>query len=294
MTRWEFVTPAAVPLSILAYCQMPDASCSTEWRTLDGSTIEGPFDACKVKIDIRAVGDESFAQVGPSVYAVSYWRRDLPGEQVCMIGVTCFPVYRRARIDEGYVLWRLDGPAYLLRLKSYLDGHLLSDGSAVFQGKRRVEPLTPALELTRLRKPVPFYATEGGWVIHGGRVLEAADPASLRQTGAVRAAPGSVNEPISVVQDHRFVYKDHQRIDGADPETFELVYYDRGNVYPGAGAPVTGWLAFDAQRGWLLDRDSIQALPLSARQLQDVRDRQACWRARQQVPRTPASETAMP
>lgn len=279
MGKWTLAAVAAAPLLLLGYCNLPSTSCTATWQDVEGMDLVAPVDVCWHKPDTRAVGGLAFARIGEHVYRVDKWESRQSGGPVCMIGVTCFPLYERPRKERGWQLVRLEGPVDLARLRSYLDDRILSDGSAVFDSLHRVPPLEPMLDLARLRVALEGdlgaeYVTDGRWVLYGGKVLPGADPSTLKAVPFALVASGADSHAPAfdgVVRDRHAVFFRHQRIEGADPATFVLVRYERDRLYPGENLPDTGWIGLDHRSVWYLSDNAAQPLGLSAKRYRDLR-----------------------
>lgn len=314
MGKWALATVAAVPLLMLGYCRLPSTSCSATWQDIEGKDLAASVDVCWHKPDTRAVGGLAFARIGEHVYRVDKWENRQPGGQVCMIGVTCLPLYERPRKDTGWQLVRLEGQVDLARLRSYLGDRVLSDGGAVFDSLRRLPPLDPALDLAALRLAFSdddqtAYVTDGRWVFYGGRVLPGADPSTLEAVpfGFIAAGSGSTANVLrDVVRDRHAVFFREQRIEGADPATFVLVHYDRDHRFPSEDLPETGWIGLDRRSVWYLSDNAAERLGLSAQRYRDLRNELVQLRRSQRLqpfdpvadlshlPRMPASRALVP
>ncbi|MBZ2208023.1 hypothetical protein [Massilia soli] len=228
-----------------------------------------PIDACRHEPETRTVGGQAFSRIGDYVYRVDRWERRQPGGPVCMIGVACFPLYERPRNETHLLLVRLEGPVDLARLRSYLDDRILSDGSAVFDSLQRVPPLSPTLNLAKLRAALPgalepLHVTDGRWVIYGGRILHGADPSTLEAVLIAFIAPNDHARALRpIVRDRHAVFYGSQRIDGADPVTFMLFHYASDRLHPGGNLPDTGWIGLDGRNGWYLSDNAAEPLGLS-------------------------------
>lgn len=139
-------------------------------------------------------------------------------------------------------------------MRPFLDGWILSDGSAVFIRLRRVADQTPPVNATRLRQLLPGYVTDGRWVLYEHHVLAGADPATLRSDipVAISRTDGGHPPEITIVRDRHAVFHEYERIDGADAATFTVVNYHFDDLPLGSGLSGGGWYGVDKRGAWRL------------------------------------------
>lgn len=155
MSKFGVCMAITAPLLMLAYCHFPERSCSTSWKDSAGEKIAEPFSNCSHKFESRTVGRHKLAAIAGEVYAVREGEVRQAGGFPCMTGVACIPIWSRPSIWQRKEFTKLDGPVDLDRLRAFLDGQALSDGSAVFVDLHRVAPQTPPIDPARLRPLLP-------------------------------------------------------------------------------------------------------------------------------------------
>ena len=277
MNKSALAAISAVPILLLGYCNVPETSCTANWRDIEGENLIAPVDVCRHEPDIRKIGGMGFTRVGEDVYRVDRWKKRIPGGPLCLVGVGCFPLYERPQLEREFLLVRLQGSIDLARMRSYLDDRIFSDGSVVFDSLQRVPPLEPALDLTKLRlafpgHSVPMHMTDGRWVLYDGQILRGADPSTLEEVPIGFLAPGADSYThAAVVRDRHAVFFRTQRIDGADPATFILVHYSQDQLHPGMDLPGSGWIGLDRRNAWHLSNKTAQPLELSKQHYRDLR-----------------------
>ena len=176
------------------------------------------------------------------------------------VGGSVYSLDDRSAEQGGIEMAAVEGDVALERLRPHLGGMYASDGTALFYGARRVAVVAPAIDAARLRRldrdaEAPSgYVTDGRWVLYEHHVLVGADPASFEP---IPQPPGSEKEdarfggerqPVRFGRDAKAVYFGAQRVDSADPRSFQLIY-----VSNHAAADLDrGYWAFDSSSAWHL------------------------------------------
>jgi len=278
------VCSVAVTAALLAWLlSQPVKTCSVEWLDRDLNRTEGPFKDCYApkKLPIRKMGEDQYARVGADVYRMKVNVVSEDGGFPCMTGVACFPIPTLAHEWKTIEFIKLDGPVNFNKLAASSDGHYLSDGVNQFNDWHRIVPLSPPLNLQRLRPADPRrsekypettfsrYVTDLKWVLLDENVLPDADPATF-QVVVARTPVGTADESQQFGRDRLHVYYGEKIIEGADPESFGVVVYDDSPLP--ADAEYRGSLiGTDNRKVWVLHADEWKPVIVSKSQFAALR-----------------------
>lgn len=260
-------TNGSLILLRLASYQVPTEIYACDVRDPEtGDDADGPTPDCpSVARAARDLGRGSYTQAAGRVY----WIDDSVTDSFppsCLIGLKCLrnstDTMRNHRID----LIELDGHVDLRKLKGYLGGIYVSDGTTTYYAWRRVPQLQPPFAMSGIRQigNSDFYGaqyvTDGTWVLFEGRKVEGAVPGELQ----LISSPPEGNDvdeamlrPARYIfaRDRRSVFCNGESLPSADPRSFELVRIPRSAGDSG------GYYAIDRNHVWAMSGSLTQTTP---------------------------------
>ncbi|MES2300119.1 MAG: DKNYY domain-containing protein [Pseudomonadota bacterium] len=205
--------------------RIPATTCSVEWLDQELNRTTGSFNFCPIDFGaVRTLDKEEYVELDGHVYRMRKSETNNFGGN-CMVGVACFPHISWPHVWKTVQLIELPGPVDFSKLHAFLGGEYLSDGKAQYYQWYRIQDTDPPVNMSQLQRfEHTSYATDGRWVLHDNRVLNA-DPKSF-ETIQKLSIGGPDDETWSAFgRTKTNVYFKGQAIVGADPGSFKVIKY---------------------------------------------------------------------
>lgn len=257
--RFGIAATVLLALLLLAFL-IPEQQCSVDWLDHNFEPLEPHPAECPSSPRVQKLGTvELMAIHGVAYVARHEIKREGPGFP-CMTGVTCLPIPQRGTVYHKFTLREVEGRPPLSELRSIGGKGYLTDGHFLYYEAHRLDPgvrfdLPGFTQLARAA-----YASDGKVVLYQATAVPQADPASMRDAPVV-AIDGTETGYDAVALDRNAAYYQQQRIDGADPASFGVIFYTNHALPPPLDES-GGWVAIDAYHAWHLGGDSPKMLAL--------------------------------